>query len=224
VSSVLVVDVGGSHVKVLATGEQESRRADSGPDFTAAQMVEAALSLAADWAWDGVSVGVPSPVHGGRVLAEPVNLGTGWVGFDYAGGFGKPTKVVNDAAMQALGSYEGGRMLFLGLGTGLGSALVANGFVQPMELGHLPYKKGTFEDYVGSAGLEKRGKKRWRLDVTDAVAKLSAALEPDYVVLGGGNAKKLDVLPPNARLGANENAFTGGFRLWDPNAPAQIVM
>jgi polyphosphate glucokinase len=223
VSSVLVVDVGGSHVKVLATGEHESRRADSGPDFTAAQMVEAALSLAADWAWDGVSVGVPSPVHGGRVLAEPVNLGTGWVGFDYEGGFGKPTKVVNDAAMQALGSYEGGRMLFLGLGTGFGSALVANGFVQPMELGHLPYKKGTFEDYVGTAGLEKRGKKRWRLDVTDAVAKLSAALEPDYVVLGGGNSKKLDALPPNARLGANENAFTGGFRLWDPNALAQIV-
>jgi polyphosphate glucokinase len=223
VSSVLVVDVGGSHVKVLATGEHESRRADSGPDFTAAQMVEAALSLAADWAWDGVSVGVPSPVHGGRVLAEPVNLGTGWVGFDYEGGFGKPTKVVNDAAMQALGSYEGGRMLFLGLGTGFGSALIANGFVQPMELGHLPYKKGTFEDYVGTAGLEKRGKKRWRLDVTDAVAKLSAALEPDYVVLGGGNSKKLDALPPNARLGANENAFTGGFRLWDPNALAQIV-
>jgi polyphosphate glucokinase len=223
VSSVLVVDVGGSHVKVLATGEHESRRADSGPDFTAAQMVEAALSLAADWAWDVVSVGVPSPVHGGRVLAEPVNLGTGWVGFDYEGGFGKPTKVVNDAAMQALGSYEGGRMLFLGLGTGFGSALIANGFVQPMELGHLPYKKGTFEDYVGTAGLEKRGKKRWRLDVTDAVAKLSAALEPDYVVLGGGNAKKLDALPPNARLGANENAFTGGFRLWDPNALAQIV-
>ena len=219
----LVVDVGGSHIKVLATGEHESRRADSGPDFTAAQMVEAALSLAADWAWDGVSVGVPSPVHGGRVLAEPVNLGTGWVGFDYEGGFGKPTKVVNDAAMQALGSYEGGRMLFLGLGTGFGSALIANGFVQPMELGHLPYKKGTFEDYVGTAGLEKRGKKRWRLDVTDAVAKLSAALEPDYVVLGGGNARKLDVLPPNARLGANENAFTGGFRLWDPNALAQIV-
>ena len=219
----LVVDVGGSHVKVLATGEHESRRADSGPDFTAAQMVEGALSLAADWAWDVVSVGVPSPVHGGRVLAEPVNLGTGWVGFDYEGGFGKPTKVVNDAAMQALGSYEGGRMLFLGLGTGFGSALIANGFVQPMELGHLPYKKGTFEDYVGTAGLEKRGKKRWRLDVTDAVAKLSAALEPDYVVLGGGNSKKLDALPPNARLGANENAFTGGFRLWDPNALAQIV-
>jgi len=219
---VLVVDVGGSHVKVLATGEQESRRADSGPDLTAAQMVEAALKLAADWSWDGVSVGVPSPVHGGRVIAEPVNLGEGWVGFDYTGAFGKPTKVVNDAAMQALGSYEGGRMLFLGLGTGLGSALVANGFVQPMELGHLPYKKATFEDYIGSAGLQKRGKKRWRLDVADAVARLSAALEPDYVVLGGGNARKLDALPPNARLGANENAFTGGFRLWDPEAPAQI--
>src|SRR2546427_11457919 len=222
-SPVLVVDVGGSHVKVLATGEQESRRADSGPDLTAAQMVEAALRLAADWRWDGVSVGVPSPVHGGSVIAEPVNLGEGGGGFDYTGAFGKPAKVVNDAAMQALGSYEGGRMLFLGLGTGFGSALTANGFVQPMELGHLPYKKGTFEDYVGSAGLEKRGKKRWRLDVTDAVAKLSAALEPDYVVLGGGNAKKLDALPPNARLGANENAFTGGFRLWDPNALAQIV-
>jgi len=219
---VLVVDVGGSHVKVLATGEQQSRRADSGPDLTAAQMVEAALKLAADWTWDGVSVGVPSPVHGGRVTAEPVNLGEGWVGFDYTAAFGKPTKVVNDAAMQALGSYEGGRMLFLGLGTGLGSALVANGFVQPMELGHLPFKKATFEDYIGSASLLKRGKKRWRLDVADAVARLSAALEPDYVVLGGGNARKLDVLPPNARLGANENAFTGGFRLWDPEAPAQI--
>jgi len=219
---VLVVDVGGSHVKVLATGEQESRRADSGPDLTAAQMVEAALKLAADWSWDSVSVGVPSPVHGGRVIAEPVNLGEGWVGFDYTGAFGKPTKVVNDAAMQALGSYEGGRMLFLGLGTGLGSALVANGFVQPMELGHLPYKKATFEDYIGSTGLQKRGKKRWRLDVADAVARLSAALEPDYVVLGGGNARKLDALPLNARLGANENAFTGGFRLWDPEAPAQI--
>jgi polyphosphate glucokinase len=223
VRSVLVVDVGGSHVKVLASGEQESRRAGSGPDLTAAQMVEAAVNLAADWTWDCVSVGVPSPVHGGRVIAEPVNLGAGWVGFDYAGAFGKATKVVNDAAMQALGSYEGGRMLFLGLGTGVGSALVANGFVQPMELGHLPYKKATFEDYIGSAGLEKRGKKRWRLDVADAVAKLSAALEPDYVVLGGGNARKLAALPPNARLGANQNAFTGGFRLWDPNAPAQIL-
>ena len=219
---VLVVDVGGSHVKVLASDEPEPRRADSGPDLTAAQMVDSAKNLAADWTWDCVSVGVPSPVHGGRVAAEPVNLGAGWVGFDYAAAFGKPTKVVNDAAMQALGSYEGGRMLFLGLGTGLGSALVADGFVQPMELGHLPYKKGTFEDYVGSAGLGKRGKRRWRLDVTDAVAKLSAALEPEYVMLGGGNARKLDPLPPNARLGSNRNAFIGGFRLWDPDAPAKV--
>ena len=222
-SSVLVVDVGGSHVKVLATGEQEPRRADSGPDLGAAQMVEVAKELADNWNWDRVSVGVPSPVHGGRVVAEPFNLGDGWVGFDYEAAFGKPTKVVNDAAMQALGSYEGGKMLFLGLGTGFGSALVANGFVQPMELGHLPYKKATFEDYAGSAGLENRGKKRWRADVADIVARLSAALEPDYVVLGGGNAKKLDELPPNARLGANEDAFAGGFRLWDPEAPAQIV-
>jgi polyphosphate glucokinase len=220
---VLVVDVGGSHVKVLASDEPEARRADSGPDLTAAQMVDSAKKLAADWTWDCVSVGVPSPVHGGRVAAEPVNLGAGWVGFDYAAAFGKPTKVVNDAAMQALGSYEGGRMLFLGLGTGLGSALVTDGFVQPMELGHLPYKKATFEDYVGSAGLGKRGKRRWRLDVADVVAKLTAALGPEYVVLGGGNAKKLDPLPPNARLGSNQNAFTGGFRLWDPDAPARIL-
>jgi polyphosphate glucokinase len=223
VSAVLVVDVGGSHVKVLATGEQESRRADSGPNLTAAQMVEAAKGLAEDWSWESVSVGVPSPVHGGRVVAEPVNLGDGWVGFDYEAAFGKPTKVVNDAAMQALGSYEGGKMLFIGLGTGLGSAVVANGFVQPLELGHLPYKKATFEDYASTAGLEKRGKKRWRADVADIVVKLSAAMEPDYVVLGGGNAKKLDELPANARLGGNADAFTGGFLLWDPEAPAQIV-
>ena len=222
-SAVLVVDVGGSHIKVLATGEPESRRADSGPSLTAAQMVEAAKELADDWTWDSVSVGIPSPVHGGRVLAEPVNLGDGWVGFDYEAAFGKPTKVVNDAAMQALGSYEGGKMLFIGLGTGLGSALVANGFVQPMELGHLPYKKATFEDYAGSAGLEKRGKARWRADVADIVARLNAAMEPDYVMLGGGNAKKLHELPANARLGGNADAFAGGFRLWDPEAPAQIM-
>jgi polyphosphate glucokinase len=222
-SPVLVVDVGGSHVKVLATDELERRRADSGPDFTAAQMVDAVKELAADWTWGCVSVGVPSPVHGGRVAAEPVNLGEGWVGFDYVTAFGKPTKVVNDAAMQALGSYEGGRMLFLGLGTGLGSALVADGFVEPMELGHLPYKKATFEDYVGNAGLGKRGKRRWRLDVADVVASLSAALEAEYVMLGGGNARKLDPLPPNARLGSNKNAFIGGFRLWDPDAPAKIL-
>jgi len=186
-------------------------------------MVEAAEKLADDWTWGSVSVGIPCPVHGGRVVAEPANLGKGWVDFDYESAFGKPTKVVNDAAMQALGSYEGGKMLFLGLGTGLGSALVADGFVQPMELGHLPYKKATFEDYAGRAGLDSRGKERWRSDVADIVAKLVAALEPDYVVLGGGNAKKLDELPPKARLGGNSDAFAGGFRLWDPDSPAQIT-
>jgi predicted NBD/HSP70 family sugar kinase len=223
VASVLVVDVGGSHVKVRASGEPEKRRADSGPAMTAAKMVAAVRELAAGWDWDRVSVGVPSPVHGGRVVAEPVNLGEGWVGFDYEAAFGRPTKVVNDAAMQALGSYEGGTMLFLGLGTGLGSALVSDGLVQPMELGHLPYRKATFEDYTGEAALERRGKKRWRRDVADAIETLRAALEPDYVVLGGGNADKLKELSENVRLGDNENAFLGGFRLWDPDAPARIV-
>ncbi len=218
-----MVDVGGSHVKVLASGEQVKRRAESGPALTAAQMVAAACELAAGWTWDRVSVGVPAPVRGGRITADPVNLGDGWTDFDYETAFGKPTKVVNDAAMQALGSYEGGTMLFLGLGTGLGSALGAEGIVKPMELAHLPFRKATFEDYVGEAALERNGKKRWREDVADVVAALSAALEPEYVVLGGGNAKKLKELPPNARLGDNENAFAGGFRLWDPDSPARIA-
>jgi polyphosphate glucokinase len=223
VTSILVVDVGGSHVKVLASGEPEKRRADSGPTMTAEQMVATARELAAGWTWDCVSVGVPALVHAGRVVADPVNLGEGWAGFDFAAAFGKPTKVANDAAMQALGSYDGGTMLFLGLGTGLGSALGVGGLIQPMELGHLPYRKSTFEDYAGDAALERRGQKRWRQDVADIVATLSAALEPDYVVLGGGNADKLKVLPANARLGENENAFAGGFRLWDPDAPARIA-
>jgi polyphosphate glucokinase len=223
VPSVLVVDVGGSHVKVRASGEPERRRADSGPTTSAAEMVAAARKLAEGWEWERVSVGVPSPVHNGRVVSEPVNLGEGWVGFDYEAAFGRPTKVVNDAAMQALGSYEGGTMLFLGLGTGLGSALVSDGLVQPLELGHLPYRKATFEDYTGEAALEKRGKKRWRQDVADVIETLRAALEPEYVVIGGGNADKLKELPENVRLGDNENAFLGGFRLWDPDAPARIA-
>src|SRR6266508_152042 len=220
--SVLAIDVGGSHVKALVSGEREPRRADSGPAFTPEQMVEAVKKLAEDWTWEVVSVGVPTPVHGGRIVHDPVNLGAGWVGFDFASEFGKPTRVVNDAAMQALGSYEGDTMLFLGLGTGLGSALVTDALVQPMELGHLPYRKKTFEDYVGEAGLERRGRKRWRQDVADVVEKLSAALEPDYVVLGGGNADKVKELPPNVGPGDTENAFAGGFRLWDPDAPARI--
>jgi polyphosphate glucokinase len=208
---------------VLLSGETEPRRAESGPRLTAEQMVAAVRGLAADWSWDRVSVGIPAVVHGGRVVVDPVNLGKGWVSFEFPAAFGTPTRVVNDAAMQALGSYEGGRMLFLGLGTGLGSALVANGFVQPMELGHLPYRKATFEDYVGEAALERRGKKRWRQDVADVVAKLAAALEADYVVLGGGNGSKLKELPPNTRLGGNDRAFVGAFRLWDAGAPAQIA-
>jgi predicted NBD/HSP70 family sugar kinase len=211
---VLAVDVGGSHVKLLLSGETERRRFESGPDLTPQRMVAGVLEAAEGWEWDAVSVGVPAPVRGDRVAREPVNLGPDWVGFDFERAFGKPTKVMNDAAMQALGSYEGGKMLFLGLGTGLGSALVVDGIVEPMELGHLPYRKATFEDYVGERGLERLGKKRWRRDVLDAIERLTAALEPEYIVLGGGNAKRLEDLPPNVRLGDNENAFAGGFRLW----------
>jgi len=214
-TAVLAVDVGGSHVKVLAQGEREPRRAPSGPELTPAGMVAAVVELANGWTWDRLSIGVPAPVHAGRITAEPANLGKGWVGFDFAAAFGKPAKVVNDAAMQALGSYEGGKMLFLGLGTGLGSAVVVDGIVEPLELAHLPFRKGTFEDYVGERALERRGRKRWSKDVADVVERLAAALEPDYVVLGGGNARKLRALPENARLGSNENAFAGGFRLWD---------
>ena len=212
--AVLVVDVGGSHVKVLATGETERRRAPSGPALTPIEMVAAALGAAGGWHWEVVAVGVPAPVHGGRVISEPFNLGQGWVGFDFEAAFGVPTRVINDAAMQALGSYDGGTMLFLGLGTGLGSALVVDGIVEPMEVGHLPFKKRTFEDYLGERGLERLGRKRWQKLVGEAVAHLVAALEPDSVVLGGGNAAKLGELPANARLGGNDNAFTGGFRLW----------
>lgn len=213
---VLVVDVGGSHVKILVTGQHEPRRVESGPKLTAAQMVDAVKKLGEGWEWDVVSVGIPSPVHGGRVATDPINLGKGWAGFDYEGAFGKPTRVVNDAAMQALGSYDGtGKMLFLGLGTGLGSALVDGAAVEPMELGHLPFRKATYEDYVGEAGLKRLGKKRWRRRVLETIETLSAALEPDYVVLGGGNATAVGDLPPNVRLGDNGNAFAGGFRLWD---------
>jgi polyphosphate glucokinase len=220
---VLAIDVGGSHVKVLVEGETEPRKADSGPQMTGEQMVAAAKQLADGWRFDRVAVGIPSPVHSGRVVADPINLGKGWAGFDYEVAFEVPTKVVNDAAMQALGSYDGGKMLFLGLGTGLGSALVSEGLVQPMELGHLPYRKKTFEDYVSTGALERKGKKRWRQEVVDVVAALTAALEPEYVVLGGGNAKELKELPPGCRLGDNANAFTGGFRVWAADAPARIL-
>jgi polyphosphate glucokinase len=216
---VLAVDVGGSHVKVLLSSGGERRRFDSGPALTAEQMVDGVKGVTGDWAFDVVSVGVPAPVRDDRVVTEPANLGGGWFDFDFAEAFGKPTKVMNDAAMQALGSYDGGKMLFLGLGTGLGSALVVEGVVEPLELAHLPFRKATFEDYVGQQARERLGKKKWRAAVLETIDRLSAAMEPDYVVLGGGNAKKLGgELPPNVRLGANENAFLGGFRLWDPAA------
>jgi predicted NBD/HSP70 family sugar kinase len=213
---VLAVDVGGSHVKMLVNGLSERRRFVSGPEMTPDQMVKGVLEQTTDWEYGSVSVGVPAPVLADRVIHEPVNLGGGWVGFDFSGAFGKPTKVLNDAAMQAFGSYDGGRMLFLGLGTGLGSTMIVDGIIEPMELGHLPYKKATYEDYVGEAGRKRLGKKRWRKVVLDVIERLSAALQPEYVVLGGGNAEKLDDLPKNVRLGHNEDAFLGGFRLWVP--------
>jgi polyphosphate glucokinase len=210
----LAVDVGGSHVKALVSGETEPRRFRSGARLSAQRMVERVLDLTKDWNYDVVAVGVPAQVRAGRVVHEPFNLGKGWVDFDFERAFGRPTMVANDAAMQALGSYEGGRMLFLGFGTGLGSAMVVDGIVEPMELGHLPFRKATFEDYVGDRGLERLGKKRWRKAVAEAVELLAAALEPDYVVIGGGNVDELGELPSGARRGDNANAFTGGFRLW----------
>jgi polyphosphate glucokinase len=216
VKSVLVVDIGGTSVKILASGHKIHRSFPSGPKLTPKEMVSGVKRLAADWAYDAVSMGYPGPVLRGRPIAEPHNLGSGWVGFDFVAAFGRPVKVVNDAAMQALGSYRGGKMLFLGLGTGLGSTMIVDGIVEPMELGHLPYKKGTYEDYIGKVGLERRGKKKWRRDVADVVARLIAALEPEDTVLGGGNVHKLTVLPPHCRAGDNDNAFRGGFRLWEP--------
>jgi polyphosphate glucokinase len=212
---VLVVDVGGHSVKILATGQEQPRKLPSGPTLTAEQMVAGVKDLAGNWNYDVVSIGYPGPVLHGRPVAEPHNLGPGWVGFDYEAAFGRPVKLVNDAAMQALGSYQGGRMLFLGLGTGLGTTMIVNGIVEPMELAHLPYRKGTYEDYVGIRGLERLGKKKWRKYVADVVARFRAALEPDDVVLGGGNVKKMKELPPGCRLGDNANAFRGGFRLWE---------
>jgi predicted NBD/HSP70 family sugar kinase len=213
---VLVVDVGGSHVKLLASNETDRRRFDSGPDLGPERMAQGVLEAADGWRWDVVSLGIPTPVRGGKVIAEPINLGEGWVGFDYDAAFGKPTKVVNDAVMQAIGSYEGGRMLFLGLGTGLGSALIVDGIVEPLELGHLPFRKHTFEDYVSRGAREKRGRKKWKAAVFETVERLTAAMQPDYVVIGGGEAEELDELPEGCRRGANENAFVGGVRLWQP--------
>lgn len=213
--NVLAVDIGGTNVKILASGEKEPRKFPSGPHLTPREMVAGVKKLARGWKFDAVSMGYPGMVIHNHPVAEPRNLGRGWIGFDYRAGFGKPVKIVNDAAMQALGSYKGGKMLFLGLGTGLGSTVIAEGIVEPMELAHLPYRKGTYEDYVGLRGLKKRGKKKWRSHVNKVVAQLTAALEPDDIVLGGGNVKKLKALPSGCRRGDNANAFLGGFRLWE---------
>jgi polyphosphate glucokinase len=216
---VLSIDIGGSHVKILTSAGGEERRADSGADLTPQQMIAAVKTLAEGLPYDVVSIGYPGPVTHNRPLIDPANLGKGWAGHDFAAAFGKPVKVVNDALMQAIGSYEGGRMLFLGLGTGLGAAMIVDNVAQPMELAHLPYKKGgSFEDYVGERGLEKRGKKKWRKHVFDVVDRLRAALQPDYVVIGGGNVDKLDELPVDSRRGDNTRAFEGGFRLWRDKA------
>lgn len=221
--NVLVLDVGGTHVKALVTGQTEPRKFDSGPDLTPERMVAGVKKLTQDWSYDAVSIGYPGVVLHNRPVAEPHNLGAGWVGFDYQSAFGRPVKIVNDAAMQALGSYQGGKMLFLGLGTGLGTAMIVDGDVEPLEVGHLPYRKATYEDYVGLRGLKRFGKKKWRRRVADVAAHLAAALESDEVVLGGGNAKLLKEPPPGCRLGDNSDAFPGGFRLWaeagEPKAP-----
>ena len=211
---VLAVDVGGSRVKMLVNGDSERRRFPSGPSLTPEEMVTGVLERTSDWEFSVISVGVPAPVFGGRVVREPFNLGTGWIGFDFEDALGRPTKLMNDAAMQALGSYAGGRMLYLGFGTGLGSTLIVDGVVQPMELGHLPYRRHTYEDYVGERGRKRLGKKRWKEAAHDVIERFFAGLQPEYIVLGGGNASLLDELPEYVRMGRNEDAFLGGFRLW----------
>ena len=217
---ILVLDVGGTHVKLLVTGGRPPMKQPilipSGPAMTPEAMVRQVRAAVKNIPYDVVSIGYPGPVVHGRPLREPHNLGKGWVGFNFRKELGRPVKMINDAAMQALGSYKKGRLLFLGLGTGLGSAMIADGIVEPMELVHLPYKRGkTYEDYLGIRGLKRLGRKKWAREVAKVVLLLSAALEPQEIVLGGGNAKKLKKLPPGTRLGNNDNAFRGGFELWN---------
>jgi polyphosphate glucokinase len=214
-AKILVIDVGGTHVKARVSGQREERRIPSGSTMTARKMAREVKRMAGDWKYDVVTIGYPGPVRDGAPAQEPHNLGGGWVGFDFRKAFGRPVKVINDAAMQALGSYRGGRMLFLGLGAGLGSALIFDGVLEPMELAHLPYRNGkTFEDYVGERGMKRLGKRRWRRYVTDVVTRLKNALGAEYVVLGGGGVKNMKTLPPDTRLGDNRNAFAGGVRVW----------
>lgn len=220
---ILVIDVGGSHVKLSISGRTRVQRFVSGPRMTAAEMVKQVRKLVPSGDYDVVSIGYPGLVFRGRIAAEPFNLGHGWVGFDFERAFGKPVRVINDAAMQAVGSYTGGRMLFIGLGTGMGATLILDGTVEPMEIGHLPYKRGrTFEQYVGQKGLKRLGKKKWRKIVAHVVEHLGNALEVDYVVIGGGNARLLNDLPKRARLGDNSNAMIGGRLIWETSDPMRV--
>lgn len=222
---VLVIDIGGTHVKVASTDKPVPIKLPSGPAMTAKQMVGDVLTATENWEYDCISIGYPGPVVHDRPLAEPHNLGAGWVGYPYKTAFPKPIRFINDAAMQALGGYQGGRMLFLGIGTGLGSAMIVDKVILPLELAHLPYKnKHTYEEYIGLAGLERRGKARWRKSVLDVIALLNAALLCDYVLLGGGNAKLMKDLPPGIIIGANSNAILGGLRLWDQPAPSSVAV
>ena len=213
---ILVIDVGGTNIKVRATGQKHREEFPSGRKMNAKKMAAAVRKIVAGWKYDAITIGYPGVVLHEHIITEPHNLGTGWVKFDFNRAFNCPLKIINDAAMQALGSYQGKRMLFLGLGTGLGSAMIVDGVLEPTELAHLPYKKGrTYEDYVGLAGLKRLGKKKWRHHVNDVVKLLKTALEADYVVLGGGNARLLKKLPPGCEIGDNDNAFRGGLRLWE---------
>ena len=212
---VLAIDVGGTSVKILATGQKEPRKFPSGPDLDPKSMVQQVKKLAEGWDYDRVSIGIPAPFLRGHMILNPHNLGPGWTAFDFRAAFGCPVKLMNDAAMQALGSYKKGKMMFLGFGTGLGAAFVIDGVAESRELAHLPYKKRTYEDYVGRKALQKLGKKKWRKNVEIIVTRLIETLKPDDVVIGGGNAKKLKKLPKGCRLGDNANAFIGGFRLWN---------
>jgi polyphosphate glucokinase len=218
VMKVLVIDIGGTNVKMLASGQDLPRKFPSGKEMTPLQMVPGVLDATKDWEYEAISIGFPGPVLCGQPMTEPVNLGPGWMGFDFEAAFHRPVRIINDAAMQALGSYQGGKMLFLGLGTGFGATVIMGGVVEPLELGRFHYKKRTLEHYVGNRGLKRQGRKKWQRHVEEVVGRLIAALKPDDVVLGGGNAKKLKPLPPGTRLGDNANAFVGGFRLWEGEA------
>jgi polyphosphate glucokinase len=213
---VLVIDIGGTHVKLYATDRSEPLKIDSGPMMTPMELVEAVKTNTRGWKYDVISIGYPGPVVHGKPLNDPANLGKGWLGFDFEKAFGRPVKIINDAAMQALGSYRGGSMLFLGLGTGFGAALVVDGVLEPMELAHLHYKHGkTFEEFVGTSALKRVGEEKWTKNVFDIVEQLKNALRPEYVVLGGGNSLRLKTLPPETIRGNNEDARKGGLRLWD---------